>query len=391
MKICLAICEYNPLHNGHLKHLDYIKKNLKCDYTAVILSGNFTQRGETAVMNKYLRAKHAVMSGADIVFELPAVFAVAPAEIFARGAVKLLSELPGEKYLCFGTESGTEENLTATAKALITETKEFKLLLKEELKTGVTHIKAKINALTKMNLENVNFDLLNSPNNILGIEYTKAVLSNEKDIKIRPIIRGGAGYNDREIYKDLSSAAAIRKAIADGKLKKIKNNLPSYVYADLPETLPSADELIFYSLITTPKADLKNVLDCTEGLENRIKALIKDSKSIPELMEKLKTKRYTESRLKRIVMSNMLGIRAKFVRRCLNSELYLKVLAVKKDSLNLLSDFQKNCELPFLTRKSDFGKLSGTALECFNTDVKANDIYNLVTKGKTNEFDMKII
>ena len=210
MKICFAVCEYNPFHNGHLYHLEYIRKKLNPDYVVIVMSGNFTQRGEIAAMDKYTRAIHAVKAGADAVIELPTVFATANAEIFAKGAIKLINYCSGEKILCFGTESGEKTKIISTASALLTESKEFKKLYKEELKTGVTAIKAKCNALEKLNIENLDFDLLKSPNNILGIEYAKAVIQSKADIDLQPIIRKGAGYNDEVLYDEISSASAIR-------------------------------------------------------------------------------------------------------------------------------------------------------------------------------------
>ena len=196
---------------------------------------------------------------------------------------------------------------------------------------ATTTIKAKVNALSKMNIENVDCELLKSPNNILGIEYTKAIITKKSKLDIYPIIREGAAYNDVELYKGISSASAIRNAIAEGKIKKTKDSLPSFVYNDLPTTLPNCDDLIFYSVLKDTKQDLKNVIDCTEGLENRIKALSKTSSSLEELKDKLKTKRYTYTRISRILLSSMLGIEESFIRKCLGAELYLKVLAINKE------------------------------------------------------------
>ena len=391
MKICFAICEYNPFHNGHLHHINKIKEEIKPDCLAIIMSGNFTQRGEIALLDKYTRASHAIKAGADVVFELPTVFATGNAEIFAKGSVGLANLFSGEHVLCFGTESGSKDTLKATAKMLISETKEFKVLYKEELKTGVTTIKAKVNALSKMNIENVDCELLKSPNNILGIEYTKAIISKKSKLDIYPIIREGAAYNDVELYRGISSASAIRNAIAEGKIKKTKDSLPSFVYNDLPTTLPNCDDLIFYSVLKDTKQDLKNIIDCTEGLENRIKALSKTSSSLEELKDKLKTKRYTYTRISRILLSSMLGIEESFIRKCLGAELYLKVLAINKEKASLLSEFSKLTDTPIITRKKDADALVGVAKSCFEKDVYANDVYNFVTKQKTNEYEMKMV
>ena len=355
------------------------------------MSGNFTQRGEIAILDKYTRATHAIKAGADVVFELPTVFATGNAEIFAKGAVSIANYFDGEHVLCFGTESGTKESLLSTAKMLNEETKEFKKLYKEELKTGVSSIKAKVNALSTMNVENLDCELLKSPNNILGIEYTKAILSFKSKLTIYPIMRKGAGYNDTELYKDISSASAIRKAILDNKLKKTKSTIPSFVYEDLPKELPNCDDLIYYSILKATKENLKNIIDCTEGLENRIKALAKTSYSLEELKDKLKTKRYTYTRISRILLSSMLGVEESFIRKCLSSELYLKVLAISKEKANLLSEFSKMTEAPIITRKSDADRLVGTSKLCFEKDVFACDVYGYVTKRKINEFEMKMI
>ncbi len=391
MKICFAVCEYNPFHNGHLKHIEYIRSKIAPDVLAVILSGNFTQRGEIAVLDKYTRAKHAILAGADVVFELPTVFATGNAEIFAKGAVKLANAFSGNHVLCFGTESGKKQTLLATAQVLLNETKEFKALYKKHLKSGVSTIKAKVSALEELNLENLDCQLLKTPNNILGIEYTKAILSLGSNLDIHPIIRQGAQYNDQTLYEEISSASAIRKAMDDGNLENAKPSLPEFVYSDLKTFRPNCDDLIFYSVLKDDKKSLKSILDCTEGLENRIKALIKNSATLEELKDKLKTKRYTYARISRILLSSLLGIEEKFIRKCLNQDLYLKVLAIKKEKIGVLSTLSNLSKYPIITRKKDADKLEGIAKECFLKDVFACDLFDFVCKTKTNEYEMKIV
>ncbi|MBQ7643379.1 MAG: nucleotidyltransferase family protein, partial [Clostridia bacterium] len=351
----------------------------------------FTQRGEIAVADKYTRAIHAVNAGADIVFELPTVFATAPAEIFASGAISIINCLNGQKSLCFGSESATKPKLIATAKALLDESRTFKKLFKEELKSGVTQVRAKVNALSKMNIENLDLELLKSPNNILAVEYAKAVISQEADIDLFPVIREGTGYNDTEIQGELPSALAIRKALYGKDLKSVRKALPDFVYDDLSFTPPNADDLIFYSALSTPKSEMRKITDCTEGLENRIKAFAKTSKTLEELKDKLKTKRYTYSRISRILTSCLLKTDDALVRRCLNNPLYFKVLALDKDRTDVLSYFNDNSKIPVLTRKSDCVALSGTALTCFEKDVFAVDLYNFIAKTHSNEYEMKFV
>ena len=362
MKIGITICEYNPFHNGHLYFLEQIKEKLKPDALAVIMSGNFTQRGQTAVMHKYTRARHAIEAGADIVFELPVAFATAPAEIFAKGAVKLLASLKGEKTLCFGMESGTKESLIATAKALSDETREFKAALKAELALGHTLARARFNALEKINPEGIDLSLASAPNNMLALEYARAVIEGE-----------------------YPSACAVREAISSGKKKKALKFVPAFVYRDLPDVLPSADSEVMTALSVKSKREMRKITDCGEGLENRIKALLKDSFTREELLSRLATKRYTSTRLSRVTLSALLGTTADETERYLKSDLYLKVLAINADRRDLLSSIKG--KTPFITRKSEADLLSGAAEDCFAADVFANDIYNRVTKTKTNEYE----
>jgi predicted nucleotidyltransferase len=328
-----------------------------------------------------------VLAGADFVFELPTVFATSTAEIFAKGAVKLLKELPGEKHLCFGSESGDRESFLFAGKTLSEESKEFKKLLKSQLNEGVSLAKAKMTALSQMNT-GLDIDLLKSPNNILGVEYTRAIYELKADIEIVPIKRLGAGFKDEEMHKDLSSASAIRKAVLDGKRRQIKSNVPKYVYEDLPATIPNADQLTYYSLIMNDKKQLKEILDCTEGLENRIKACLKSSTDLSSLKEKLLTKRYTATRINRILTHSLLGISENFIRKCLKSPLYLNVLAVKDGSEKMLADLRKNCDIPLITRKNDVSSLEGIAKDCFNKDVLANDVFGFLAGKHTNEYMM---
>lgn len=391
MKICVAVCEYNPFHNGHLYHLNKMKELTGADYVAIIMSGNFTQRGEIAILDKYTRATHAIYAGADIVFELPAVFASASAEPFATGAIKLLSSLNGQKTLCFGCENGNKQTFLSTAKVLNEESKEFKTLLKEELENGVTLAKAKSAAIERMNLVDTDATLLSSSNNILGIEYVRAILSLKSDLDILPLARTGAAFNDEKMYSDFSSGMAIRKAIESGNKRSLKKNVPPYVYRSLPAALPDGNAVQLYALTTNETKDIKKIGDCTEGLENRIKAFLKESTSVDELISKLVTKRYTKTRLQRIVLNNMLDIKKSFVDKCLRSDLYLKVLAINKNSIALLNKLQGEKTYPFITRKSDVKKLSSVAKDCFETDVRANDIYSIISHNPTNEYEMKII
>ena len=389
MKFCTCIAEYNPFHLGHAKHLEYMKKNLKAENVIVIMSGNFCERGEPAILDKYTRAKHAIMAGADIVIELPSVFSVANAEVFAKGSVKIADALGVSEGLCFGIESGEKEEYISLATMLNDESKEYKKELKSQLATGISLAKAKFNTLQALGKE-FNQNLIGSPNNILGLEYTKALLSLKSNMQIYPLIREG-DHNDNTLKKGITSASSIRETIKSGKLKKVKSNLPKFVFDDLKEPSPYFDSLIMSALIRTSAEDLALCPDCTEGLENRIKALSKSNYSVDTLVDKVTTKRYTSSRVRRILISNLLHITSEFVNKCLEDKLYAKILAINADKKDIISEVKKHSSIPLLTRKSDVDKLTKTAKLCFEIDTLSQDLYNLATNDDKSENYMLLV
>ena len=389
MKICSCIAEYNPFHLGHLKHIDYMKSVLGAEKIIVVMSGNFTQRGEPAVLDKFTRAKQAIIAGADVVIELPTVFATSNAERFATGAINVIRSLGVADSICFGVESGDKDAYIKLATAMNNENKEFKKALKEQLEQGVSLAKAKFLAVQALG---GNFDekLVNSPNNILALEYTKALLKSKSDIEIFPMLRDG-DHNDKTLKDGVTSATSIRSALKEGRIKKAKKSLPPFVYKDLKEYPFIFDKLLMSNVVTATTENLKQIADCTEGLENRIKAFSKDNRTVDTLVEKVSTKRYPQTRIRRILTANLLGITNDFVVDCLQSDLYAKVLAVNSNSLDLISLMAKNSSIPVLTRKSDATVLKKTAEKCFEKDVLANDLYCLATDKKINEHQMLIV
>ncbi len=386
MKIGSIICEYNPFHNGHLYAINKIKSELKPDAVVCIMSGCFTQRGEPAVSDKYTRAKHAILAGADVVFELPAAFATAPAEIFAKGAVKLLSELKTEQNtLCFGMETPDKNALFKVAAALNAESREFKAVIRRELEKGCTLAHAKYEALKTTLNDEIAHELLKSPNNLLAVEYVRAILQGGNSLRIMPFEREGSAYLEKTLKKGKNpSATAIRELISQKNRKKTVNFVPPFVYEDLPILPPRADEMIMAALHIKEKSELKQILDCTEGLENRIKALLKDNFTKDDLFAKLCTRRYTGTRLSRITLSALLGIKKTDVLKFLKSKLYLKTLAVNTKKSDLLSELQG--KTPFLVRKSDADRLQGAAADCFALDAFACDIYSCISGKRVNKY-----
>ena len=389
MKICAIIAEYNPLHLGHIKHINYVKNVLGAENVIVIMSGNFTQRGEPAILNKFKRARQAVLAGADAVIELPAVFAVAGAEVFAKGAVKILDSMHVADGLCFGAESGTREDFINLASALNDETKEFKKTLKDYLGQGFSLAKSRFLAVKDLKKEDFDEDLILKPNNILGLEYAKAVLSFKSDMEIYPMKREDT-HGDAKLKKGITSALSIRQAVKEGRLKKVKKNLPDYSYADLKEFPKDFDKITVSALYRASLKELSELPDCTEGLEHRIKALLKDNNSVETLVRKISTKRYTEARIRRIFIANLLGIKKDFQNECLKEPLYIKVLAVNALNKNIISIIGENSSVPVITRKSQAAELKKTAKACYGIDALACDIYDLAT-GETENHNQMII
>ncbi len=394
MKFCAVICEYNPFHNGHKYQFEQIRKLSGCDKLLCLMSGNFTQRGEIAVLHKNIRARHAVECGADVVLELPAAFAVAPAEIFASGAMHILSAIPEVSVLAFGCESGTEEDFLRAARATLSEDKQFKTALKENMKDGTSYVKARTQTVLSLNSD-VDEALLTSPNNILGVEYCRAILSSGAKIKPLPIPRVGGGYADTALFKNFSSATALRQALKspDKKtLKLLKSNLPANVLRDLSSYRePPYKEAALSALLLRDPEDVMKCPDCSEGLENRLRGMVKSNPTYDAALEKVVSKRYTLSRLKRILAQNFLGLERKQVRDFLEAPLYCKVLAIsRKETPEILGALNRG-NYPVLMRKSDTGSLRKDALSCFETDVKANDLYDILAGVHTNEFESVIV
>ena len=368
MKICAIICEYNPFHNGHLYQLNAARTLSKADAVVCVMSGNFTQRGEAAVCNKFIRAKHALLAGADIVLELPTVFATSNAELFAKGAVKILSSIPAVKTLCFGAETADSNSFYRAADLLLNEPKTVSMQIKTLSKSGVSYAKARAEAWKDVIPEN----LLSSPNNILGVEYTKALKYFNSKVDILPVLRTGSGYLDVELKANYSSASAIRAAISANA--NVQSNVPDYVLHDLPLSIEnSLETLEKYALLSHTQQEIASVCDCTEGLENALKKIAETNAPIASLT----SARYTASRIRRIALQNLLNVDEKLIRESLQSPLYLRVLAAKKERSDVLSAISESA-YPIIARAHSENVLSETAKRCYEKDIFAEKIYSLL-------------
>lgn len=382
MKICGSICEYNPLHNGHIKHIKKTKDLLKPDYIVVVMSGNFVQRGEMAILDKYTRSELAILSGADLVIELPTIYAISNAENFAFGGVKLLNDLKVVTDISFGSECGNIETLNKFARFFLDESPIYSELLNANLKQGFSYPKANALALEKF-FENDNWvtkkeiEEISNSNNILGIEYLKNISLLNSTISPTTILR--------EKENEFSSAHGIREALINSDLKSIKENVPDFVFEKLENlSLPSIDKL---DLLIREKAynlsekELENIYDVSEGLHNRIKKALFVGGS---LSEEIKTKRYTLAKIKRILLNILFNISKDLFARAKNIKPYAKVLAINENKKELLSIIKQKSEIDLITRKSDYEKAKNKDyFEVLKIDILANYIYSLIT----NDFE----
>ena len=402
MKICAIICEYNPLHYGHLYHIQKAKELSGCDAVMCIQAGNFTQRGEPAITNKYVRARMALEAGADIVVQIPTAYCCSSAEIFALAGVKIANSFDDVTHLAFGCETENFDLLKEIAKYFANEPKEYKEKLKKFLDQGDSLPVSRQKAIEELMKEDkVEFseitetlNILTKPNNILAIEYLKALYKTKS--KIEPIFttRSNSDYNSADLNGKDSSATAIRtRLLQKQKVKSIKKLVPPFTYKLLKDDvdefgLPDLElynELCAYVVKTSSANDIKNVYDVSEGIENRFLASAQKFKDFNELLLDVKTKRYTYTRLKRIVLRLLLKIDKDIVSQIYKMDKlpFIKVLAFNAGKKDCLSSVSANTNL--IIRNSNVVRNpSPEYLKLANIEDRANAVFNmLLKKSKT--------
>lgn len=366
MTVVGIICEYNPPHLGHEKQFRLIREHFGDDAVIVCaMSGNFVQRGEPAIFDKSLRAKAAIDCGADLVIELPVTVSLNSAEGFAGGAVALLSPLCD--YLCFGTESENAESLMAGAQMLLS--LEFSEILKKHLKSGVSFPKARAMALAETG---INLDV-SSPNNILGLEYCKAILSQDSSMKPFAIHREGS-YHAESLDMENPSATAVRKAIREGAqfLSYLPDNARE-AFRDAPvHLLESGEKAVLYRLRTMTDEEFEALPFGSEGLWRKLMHAAREKDSVSEILEAVKSKRYTYTRISRMVMCAYLGITREMMD---TSAPYCRVLGFTDAGRQVLSQVRKaGCYCNIGEKTGDYYE----QLEC-----RAERLYPLFTNEKT--------
>ena len=396
MSVLGLITEHNPFHNGHLHHLNQSKKVTGCEFSVCVMSGNFIQRGEPALIDKWERAKMALKAGVDLVIELPTVYAIGTAELFAFGAVKILDALGIVNSICFGSESGNLDFLDKTASILVEEPTEFKIALKKHLDSGITFPKARERALVEFT-ENIEIaKIMKSSNNILGIEYLKALKKIGSSIVPYTVPRIENEYNSAALSGEISSATSIRKKLVESDgIEAIKAAVPQTTFEILSEVFSHGkgpvfsshfDELVIGTIRKMELNEIRNVFDVNEGLENRIKKAVSKASSIQELVKLIKTKRYTQTRIQRILFHLFLGIDKQIYSELskVGGPQYIRVLGFNKNGKSLLREAKKKASLPIITKLANHIDTGNAVLDqMLKYDIVATDLYTLVYQNST--------
>ncbi|HDR6214993.1 TPA: nucleotidyltransferase [Bacillus cereus] len=375
------VVEYNPFHNGHLYHVQQTKKLTQSDIIIAVMSGPFLQRGEPALISKWYRTKMALANGVDLVVELPYVFATQKAETFANGAISILNALRVSE-ICFGSEDGQIENFYNTISIQKNEEETFNCLVKQFMDAGNSYAKATSDAFSHILTSEKNIDM-SQPNNILGFQYMKAILSQNSSIQAQTIKRFASHYHD-ETFNDqhIASATSIRKQLfsEEGSFTTIEPFLPQATTSLLANYKQNYGILhnweqyfsfFKYRLMTMSPEDLRHIYEIEEGLEHRILSKIQNSSSFYSFMEALKTKRYTWTRLQR-ACTHILTNTTKEDIRSANIEQhapYIRLLGMSQKGQTYLSKNKKKIELSILTHTKTFDHAA------LDIEKKANSVY----------------
>lgn len=393
MKVTGIIAEYNPFHRGHKYQIDYCKKELGADYVIVAMSGDYVQRGTPALLSKHVRAEMALRCGADLVLEMPVSVSTASAEAFAMGGVSMLDGLHIVDSLCFGSEYGEVSALMELAEILVEEPEEYRQLLKEFLSNGLSFPSARCQALTEYfknphNFTGDDFDgvltpllnqivqILNSPNNILGIEYCKALLRLKSNIKPVTLKRQGMGYHETLAETDgsdrfsctdgstFASASAIREllkaTLTPETISRIASQVPDEISLLLASSLQrnefltedALDPLLSYCILKENADSFCSYLDVSRDLAERIMNRSNELNGFLQAASFLKTKELTQSRIQRALLHIILGIR-----EVPATVPYARVLGFRRESSTLLKEIKDSSSIPLITKLADANSL----------------------------------
>lgn len=405
MKTIGIVTEYNPFHKGHAYMIEEAKKKAGADRVVVVMSGSFVQRGEPAIFDKWTRTEAALKNGVDLVLELPVLFAASNAETFARAAVRILEETGIVDVLCFGSESGDLHSMQEAARLMENETEEFQKLLKEQLDEGLSYPAARAKALETVS--HISSEILSRPNHILGLEYLKALERYNCTMEPMTIKREG-DYNSPSLTEGFASAAAIRKALSEDRSTEAMPQLPENVHDVYNKALSLGtapcfwEELapaLHYKLRMSSAEEIKEIAEVVEGLENRILHSIDSCYDIKAVIDFIKTKRYTRTKIQRILLHILLDIKEKEVSYFMGLPKmpYIRVLGFQKDNSGILADLTENAKCPVLTNLKKAPELLNEdglallALEKTATDLHALAYPNPIYRAPNQDFTKPLV
>ena len=388
------VSEYNPFHNGHVHHLQISKQLTKTDFTVAVMSGNFVQRGDTALVDKWTRAEMALKSGIDLVIELPTVYALSSAENFADGAVKILNSLGVVDFISFGSEIGEITPLLDVANILYKEPKEFSSLITAQLRSGLSYPKAREIALSQFFGSSQKYSsIVSNPNNILGVEYLKSLKKHRSHIRPLTIKRDYADYNSTQEKNGVASATAIRTMIQNKK--NVHRVVPYETYELLEKCkeegkiipgLSVFEKEIIYTLRKMTLSEIAELPDVSEGLENKIKAAANNVNTLDELIASIKSKRYTQSRIQRILLYALLDISKKDINQSKRVTPYIRVLGFNKHGKRIISAIAAaNPKLKIIVSVKKFleNSTDNVLKNMISKDILATNIYTLGYKNNS--------
>ena len=400
LKAAGITAEYNPLHNGHVYHIEETRRITGCDAVVIAMSGDYVQRGEPAIMDKWARAEHALRSGADLVFEIPVLFCLGNAGQYASAAARILEATGKVTHISFGSESGDTEALKRIAYNLRNHEEEIEAVIKSARTKGLSYPAARALAYSEVmsEIKETNpatdpeilgdIQILNKANDILGIEYIKAMISAEPVV----IRREGAGYRDPYDERiNYQSASALRSQLLNGC--DISDFVPDCTAESLKTchlTGPDKDkwfDALRYAVLSADAAEIEDCPSGGEGLASLLKANANSASSWDALIREIKSKRYTYTRLSRLCMQLLLGIsRSKY--ETYEPE-YIRVLGFNDKGRELLAEMrdEESSDLPVIINvNKSAGALNEKASSLLELDMHAADIYNLMTKGEIGSF-----
>ncbi|MBQ1171547.1 MAG: nucleotidyltransferase [Lachnospiraceae bacterium] len=395
MKITGIIAEYNPFHNGHSYQIKKAREITEADYIIVVMSGNHMQRGTPALIDKYSRAKMALSGGADMVIELPACYATASAEYFAMGAISILNQLGCVDSICFGSESGDITMLSKIAHALVDESDDFVQSLKTKLKNGDTYPVARNAALAETIKDFTSFDtILGFPNNILGIEYIKAIIRQNSNIKPYTNTRIGSDYHSYKLAENFSSAISIRQSLSlQDNLDMIQSQIPASAFEimkeDFHKTFPvyasDFSSMIKFKLLKERGQGFTQYFDVTQAISDKLEKEMFSMQSFDEFCDILKSKDITYARISRCLSHILLDIKAEDVQLFKENGItfYARVLGFNSNADKLTKTIKANASIPLITKTtSASSQLYPIGQKQFEQDIQASHIYECIAGTK---------